>query len=126
VIDTLSRDMIWVAAPLQVVGILYGVGAVVCVIRAFRDPHYIFQAVLIGFAMLFFLALGTWTSTSARSFREIVSTQGRDINHLMVALKYLQKMYGLLSLVVKVYFVVAVVSIVVGLIAALVAAFTGS
>jgi hypothetical protein len=125
VIGPLAKDMVWVAIPLEIVGILYGIGMIVSVIRAFRDPHFIIQAVLIGLAMLFYLALGIWTTRSARAFKQIVSTQGQDINHLMDALDNLRRMYGLLSLIVKIYVAVAVVAVVVGLIALVVSAFKG-
>jgi hypothetical protein len=123
VIGPLARDMVWVAVPLLLVGILYGIGVFVSVLQSFHDAHYIFQAALIGLAMLFYLALGTWTKRSARAFQQIVSTQGQDINHLMDALDNLRKMYGLLSLIIKVYVAIAGVAVVIGLIAALVAAF---
>jgi|SRR6516225_1685837 hypothetical protein len=124
VIGPLARDMVWVAVPLTVVGALYGIGLVVSVLRSFRDPHFLFQAALIGLAMLFYLALGIWTSRSARAFQQIVSTQGQDINHLMDALDNLRKMYGLLGLIIKVYVVIVGLAVVIGLIAALIAAFS--
>jgi hypothetical protein len=77
--------------------------------------------VLIGLVVLFYLALGTWTSRSAQAFRQIVSTKGQDISHLMDALDNLRKLYGLLGLIVKVYVVIVAVAVVVGLIAALAA-----
>src|SRR5262249_9025893 len=123
VIGPLANDMDWVALPLMLVGILYGVGLVVAVIGAFSHPPLLFQAALVGFAMLFFLALGTWTSRSARSFKQIVTTQGQDVSHLMDALENLRKMYGLLSLVVKIYVAVAVVTVIAALIALLAKAF---
>jgi len=124
IIESLSRAMIWVAIPLLLVGVLYGIGLLVYVVRSFRDPHFIFQAVLIGLAMVFYLALGSWTKKSSQAFGQIVSTRGRDIDHLMVALENLRKMYGLLSQIVKAYLVLVGIAVVIGLIAALVAAFT--
>jgi hypothetical protein len=109
--------------PLLLVGILYGLGVLVAVVRSFQDPHYLFQAAIIGLAMLFFLVLGSWTSRSAQAFGQIVATRGRDINHLMDALNNLRKMYGLLSLVVKVYVVLVGIAVIGSLIAALIAAF---
>jgi hypothetical protein len=119
VLRSLSRDMLWVGVPLVLVGILYGVGLLVSVIRSFQDPHFLLQAALVGLAMLFYLALGTWTNRSARAFKEIVLTRGRDIDHLMDALDNLRKMYGLLSLIIKIYVVIVAVAVVFGLIAAL-------
>jgi hypothetical protein len=125
VIGPLARDMVWVAAPLLVVGILYAIGLVLSIVRSFQDPQYLFQAALIGLAMAFYLALGTWTRRSAQSFQQIVSTQGQDINHLMDALENLGKMYGLLSLLVKVYVVVVGIAVVLGLITAVISGFRG-
>jgi hypothetical protein len=39
VVGPLSRDMLWVAMPLQLVGALYGIALIVTAIKAFRDPH---------------------------------------------------------------------------------------
>jgi hypothetical protein len=114
--------MLWVGLPLLIVGVLYGIGLIVSVVRSFHDPHYLFQSVLVALAMLFYLALGTWTSKSAKAFAEIVLTRGRDIDHLIDALDNLRKMYALLSLLVKVYVALVLVSVVIGLTAALVSA----
>jgi hypothetical protein len=123
VIGPLSRDMVWVAVPLVLVGVLYGIALIVTVVKAFRDPHLFLEAALIGLAMLFYLALGVWTSRAARSFKQIVTTQGRDVTHLMDALDNLRKMYGLLSIIVKLYVLLAVVAVVVGLVVAFITAF---
>jgi hypothetical protein len=123
VIGPLARDMVWVAVPLQLVGVLYGIGLVVAVVKAVRDPHLFLEAALIGLGMLFYLALGIWTSRAARSFQHIVSTQGQDVTHLMDALDNLRKLYGLLSILVKVYVAIVLVAVVVGLIVALFTAF---
>jgi hypothetical protein len=123
VIAALARDMVWVATPLVIVALLYGLGLLVSAVRSFRDPHVLAQAALVGLAMLFYLALGIWTNRSARAFNLIVRTRGRDIDHLMNALDNLRKMYGLLSLVVKLYVVLVAVAVAISLIAALVAAF---
>jgi hypothetical protein len=122
VIAALARDMVWVAVPLLLVGVLYGVALLVSVVRSFQDPHLLLQAALLGLATLFYLALGNWTTRSAQAFGQIVSTRGNDIAHLMEALENLQKTYRLLSLIVKVYVVLTAVAVAIGLIATLVAA----
>src|SRR5262245_13483035 len=122
-IDALARDMLWVAVALLVVGILYAVGLLVSVVRSFQDPHFLVQAALVGLAMLFYLALGTWTSRSARAFERIVTTRSRDIDHLMEALDNLRKMYRLVSLLIKIYVVFVGLAVIIGLIAALLAPF---
>jgi hypothetical protein len=125
VIGPLAHDMLWVALPLQLVGVLYGVALIAAVIKAFREPHVFMEAALIGLAMLFYLALGVWTSRAARSFKDVVATQGNDVGHLMDGLDNLRKLYGLLSIIVKFYVLVVVVAVVVGLVAALAGWFKG-
>ena len=115
--------MIWVAVPLLLVGILYAIGMIISLVRSFHDPHFLIQAVLVGLAMLFYLALGTWTRKAAQAFEDIVRTEGHDIDHLMDALDNLRKLYGLLSLLVKIYVVLVGVAVVAGLIAIVFAAF---
>src|SRR5947208_5291564 len=83
IIARLASDMVWVAVPLQLVGIIYGIALIICVVKAFRDPAFIAEAALLTLAMLFYLVLGIWTNKSADSFKRIVSTQGQDINYLM-------------------------------------------
>lgn len=118
IIRSLSRDMSWVAFPLVFVGILYGVGFVSAVIRAFQDPsHFLMPAMLLGLAMLFYLVLGIWTNRAAASFGLVVTTQGRDVSHVMSALDELRKTYGLLSAFVKVYVAFALIGVIIGLIA---------
>jgi hypothetical protein len=125
VIGPLARDMRWVAVPLELVGFLYGIALVLTAVKAFREPQLFLEAALIGLAMLFYLALGVWTGRAANSFQGIVATQGRDIAHLMDALDSLRKLYGLLSIIVKVYVAFAVVAVLVGVISVLVMAFRG-
>ncbi|MFO0841919.1 MAG: hypothetical protein U0797_05890 [Gemmataceae bacterium] len=48
-----------------------------------------------GVVGLFYLMMGTWTRSSAGSFKKIVDTQGQDISYLMQALDSLHSMYSL-------------------------------
>lgn len=122
IIEQLSSDMRWVALPIQLIGILYGVALVMAVIKAFQAPRFLLEAVLIGLAMLFFLAVGFWTSRASSSFQQIVSTKERDITHLMAALDDLRKQYKLLSAIVKVYVALIVVWLILNLITLIVVA----
>jgi hypothetical protein len=122
VIEGLSRAMQWIAAPLQVVGVLYGIAVVVSFFRVFRNPVSAFEAVYAALGMLFFLALGNWTAKAAQSFHRIVETSGRDITNLMDGLDNLRKMYGLLSTLVKIYVVFTLVVVVAAIIVAVMSA----
>lgn len=44
-----------------------------------------------------FLAVGVWTRSAGCSFAQIVTTRGRDINHLMDGFNTLNKMYSLIA-----------------------------
>jgi hypothetical protein len=125
VIEQLARSMLWIAAPLQVVGILYGVGCVLAVIQAFRETSSALGAVYAFLGAIFFLGLGTWTRNAAQSFHQITTTTGKDIDHLMDGLDNLRKMYSLLSTIVKVYVALMVIALVVALILTIAAAFRG-
>jgi len=43
--------------------------------------------------------VGAWTRSAGRSFSQIATTKGRDINHLMEGFKTLHKMYSLIATV---------------------------
>jgi len=118
IIARLSRAMLWVGAPLLVVGLIYGLAGVVSVIQAIvAGPA---SAALAGawtlLAAAFFCALGIWTRNAAHSFHRIVATTGRDIDNLMDALGNLGKLYSLLSLLVKIYIVLIFVGLIITLV----------
>jgi hypothetical protein len=119
----LSQDMRWVAVPLMFVGVMYGIACAAGIVRAFSHPEALLGAIFIGLAMLFYLALGTWTQRAAVSFYQITRTQGRDVTHLMGALENLRKMYALLSLIVKIYVAVVLITLVAAVIMMIAGAF---
>lgn len=123
VIGGLARDMLWLGAPLQLLGVLYAIAFGRALVHAFYEAHLSLETAFIGFAMAFFLAVGTWTSQAASSFKEIVTTQGQDVVHLMDALGSLQKLYSLVSIFVKLYVAIVLVTFLGVLIAGLVAAY---
>ena len=62
------------------------------------------------------LIIGIWTAKAATSFQLIVKTQGNDIENLMTALAELRKLYALQYWI----FIIALVFVVVGIVAALI------
>ena len=122
VIERLACSMQWIAAPLQLVGILFALGGIVSLVQAFREPSAALGAVYAFLGGLFFLALGNWTRSAARSFHRIVKTTGREIDQLMDGLDNLRKMYSLLSVIVKIYVALLVLALVIALIVAILAA----
>ncbi len=109
----------WVGTALSVLGCIYLIAVIICVVQAFSRPETSLSVGYVLLATLFFLALGVWTRKASRSFQAITKTRGRDIDHLMEALDHLRKHYSLMSTVVKVYvtliLVVVIASIVVTL-----------
>jgi hypothetical protein len=109
-ISALASAMRWVAISMIVLGVLYGVAAVIQLVKA---P---LPALLIGLGAALYLALGIWTRQAADSFTSVASTAGRDIHHLMDALDTLRKKYSLLALIVKIYIAILVVALILGVI----------
>lgn len=62
------------------------------------------------------LLIGIWTAKAATSFQLIVKTQGNDIENLMNALGELRKLYALQYWI----FIIALVLVVIGIVAALI------
>jgi hypothetical protein len=85
-----------VGLVLIVVGILQGV-------QVFRGE---FGALIGG---ILYLCMGVWTRAAARSFQQVVDTQGSDISHLMNALGELLKLYDLLYMVILLVIVILII-----------------
>lgn len=120
-IGELGNAMQWVAAPLLVLGGLYAALTLLTLIQAFRDPHSLVAIIYIGLIAALFVALGRWLTRAGDSFRQIVTTTGQDLSHLMQALDDLRKLFSVLAVFVKIYVAIVIVT----LIAALVALFLG-
>ena len=125
---TQNRTIGGLAAAMRVVGLfllvlggLYGVGAVVQAVFAYtHGVPWAFVGVLFnGLVALLLFELGVWTRAAAAEFQEIVDTAGSDITNLMEALEYLRLNYATVSLIVKVYAVLVVLTVLFGVVASL-------
>ena len=125
VIEELARAMQWIATPLQLVGFLYGLAAVLSFVHAIGHAEAAFGAVWAFLGGLFFLGLGGWTRKAAQSFQRVVTTSGTDIDNLMDALDDLRKAFSLLSVVVKIYVALILIALIAGLVGILFSAFHG-
>jgi hypothetical protein len=103
-IGGLAARMRFVGMFLIVLGVLALVGAAATA-RDVRDGH------LVVFG-IFQIVLGAWTRSAAKGFRQVVETQGADINHLMEALADLRKLYTLQYWLVILALVVLVITLV--------------
>jgi hypothetical protein len=68
-------------------------------------------ALNVGVVGLFYLLMGVWTRSAGGSFAQIVTTQGRDISHLMNALSSLHSMYALVYTLLMVTLLLGVVAL---------------
>ena len=118
IIERLARAMLWIAAPLQLVGVLYLLGAILAAVRTWHEPGAVTGALLALLAAIFFLALGRWTRNAATAFERVVTTTGNDVDHVMEGLDNLRKMYSLLSTLVKIYVALLLIGLIVGAVAA--------
>jgi hypothetical protein len=123
VIADLAAAMRWVAAPLLLIAILYGFAAVMGVVQSFQRPEMLVWVFFVVVATVFYFSLGIWTRRASEAFQEITTSSGHDIAHLMQALDNLRKKYSLLSLIVKLYVALVIVSLVVMLVMAITGAF---
>lgn len=108
--------MQWVAIPLMIVGAFYAIAAVMELVSAFADWRAIVPTLFIALAAAIYLTLGIWTRQAAQRFTGVVSTTGRDITHLMDALDNLRKAFSLLALIVKIYVVILILALVLGIV----------
>jgi hypothetical protein len=99
VIGDLARKMSLVGMVLIVIGVLSILGALGRLIGGYFEGGFL--------GGLLFILIGVWTRGAADDFRMIVSTEGRDVTHLMRALENLRKMYDLIYIVIVVMIALA-------------------
>ena len=115
VVSDLSKKMQFVGTLLLVAGVLNLLGGLVAM---FSDAASGVSTLVSG---VVYLAIGLWTRKAADSFKEIVDTEGSDVDHLMGALGQLLKLYRLQYWLIMIILVVAVLVFVVGMFAGIAA-----
>ncbi|MCI0683375.1 MAG: hypothetical protein L0Y71_14825 [Gemmataceae bacterium] len=75
------------------------------------NDHLWGVAIGTGISALFYLLMGSWTRSAARSFQKIVDTKGNDIGELMSGMGALHKMYSLLYLLLMLVLLAGIVSL---------------
>ena len=95
-IGALAGALRFVGIASVVFGILAGAGAALVVAKSDVETSKAVVNVAGSIIQAIFLIFtGIWLTSAASSFREIVATKGRDIAHLMDAIKELRRVYGL-------------------------------
>ena len=82
-ISDLARKMRFVGLLMIVVGVLNPLLTWVA-----------FHAIALDITFLIYILIGAWTWSAAGSFKKVVDTKGKDVNHLMEALERLRRIYG--------------------------------
>jgi hypothetical protein len=65
-----------------------------------------------GIQAVMYLLIGIWVFKAAGSFRQIVLTQGSDIQNLMKALLEFKRLFTLLSSLLVIFLIVALINII--------------
>jgi len=119
VIADLSSGVRLVGILLFLFGAFYLVGLILTVVKLGWTPHFTGPGVLIIVSALIYLSFGWWFQKSSAAFDDVVTTQGRDIDNLMVALDELRKPFALIRTLIMLYAVLVLI----GLVAMLITAF---
>ena len=109
IITRLSGSMRELGLFMQVIGGLYGIGALFTMGDAFDDAKAIGGLLVMALTCAFYFLIGTWTSRAAKSFKSVVETTGNDVGHLMSALDQLRKLYKLIVTVLRIMIGVAII-----------------
>jgi hypothetical protein len=113
VIADLAMAIVWVRLPLLVVGLLQAVIATGLAFRIPRDGAHIVGVLGHGLAAVVCFLLAGMLARAANSFAMITVTRGRDVSHLMTALRNLDAWFDTLAFFVKLYlFLLAILFIV--------------
>ena len=123
VIADLARAILWVRVPLMVAGVFQALIATGLAFRVPRDGAHIVGVMGHALAAVVCFLLASWLLRAAGGFARIVTTEGRDVSHLMGALGNLRSWFDLLAFFVKLYLALLGVVILILLIGLLTGAF---
>ncbi len=134
-IGSLAHKMRWVGLFFIIVGILALIGAISVLLAIYQDklpgdwvsnlpaeaqeqmndlpPNHQLWGIFFHYTLvaIIYLLLGVWTRSSAAYFQKVVDTRGNDITNLMDALGALNKMYGVLYLLLVIGLILLLVAV---------------
>lgn len=112
ILQRLAQEMRWVALGFSLLGLLYLVQTVAMIPSALKFSSLWLPALMLGIVTTFLVCIGTWTSKASASLKNVVSSQGNDIQHLMQAMDNLRKKYSVLGFVIKLYLVFVILALI--------------
>jgi hypothetical protein len=126
VINQLALAIVWVRVPLIVAGICQVFIAVGLAFRLERDGAHIIGVIGHALASVVCFMLSGWLLRAASAFNLVTTTTGRDISHMMTALRNLGAWFDLLAFFVKLYVALLALLLAVLMFGLLFGAFRGS
>ena len=114
VIQGLSEKMKFVSIFLIVVGLLQVVGGILPAVLSQSVDAIGFESIIGGFI---YILIGVWGAGAANSFRQVVDTEGNDIDHMMSALGDLKKAATITYWLLIIFIVLLVAGVIFGLMA---------
>lgn len=106
VIKRLRANMLFVGIFILLLGAFALIGDILYWVKA--DNVKVIN-LLFGALMAFVtIMMGTFTLTSARSFRQVFKTEGNDIDHFMKAIDKLATWFGILTFVIIVVLAIVI------------------
>lgn len=103
VINDLAMAIVWVRLPLLVAALLQAMIAVGLAFRVGRDGAHIVGVLGHALSSVVCFMLANWLMRAAAAFARVTTTTGRDISHMMTALRNLGAWFDLLAFFVKLY-----------------------
>ena len=106
VVSRLGHSLRWTSLPLISLGLLVLINLLMYAIWIWRRGQYdnlqlvALPLFLLGIAILF-IGIGAWIGRAGESFLGITETRGNDIDHLMAALRQLDKVWMVIAGFVK-------------------------
>lgn len=103
VINDLAMAIVWVRIPLMVAALLQALIAVGLAFRVGRDGAHIVGVLGHTLSSVVCFMLANWLLRAAAAFTRVTTTTGRDISHMMTALRNLGAWFDMLAFFVKLY-----------------------
>jgi len=120
VIADLSNSLRWVSIPALALASITLANLVIGTVLGIRDGlltnwHYISLLLFVLVSFIIYFSLFRWTMTASAGLQAIVKTKGKDIPYLMASLDNLGNLFGLLATFIKVFLLLALISLVLSL-----------
>ena len=108
---TLAKTLQFVGAVTLVLALVFSLGALGALLRASWG-----EAITQGMFLVFTFSMGSLMIKAGKEFQAIVTTSGKDISHLMIALDNLRQVYSILSVVIILFVLLMIIAMAVSLV----------